>query len=399
MIAAARSASPLRGRYLVTNPGWNLWLRVADRLAAALPARRGRAQGPPRRILIAVGGHLGDAVIATSVLPVIRAALPGADIGVLAPTWSGVVFSGHPDVRRIHSADHWKTSRDRRPLVQRWWTYRTGAARAVREIAEASYDLAVDLYPYYPNVAPLLWRAAVPERVGFESGGYGPLFTRAVPWRDGGRHAAERHLELLAAAGIGADSREPVYDLPPLPEEARSRVVAVLAEAGVIREEYVVLHMGAGSPLKEWPSRDWRAVATALSARGIRTVFTGAGSGDARLVEKVQPFVQGGVDLCGRLSWDEFRAVLQQARLVVSVDTVAAHVAAAEGTPGVVLMASVSDPAHWRPLGGRTTVLGDTVPWTDGARRSGAPRAMTGVTPHAVLALVEQRLMETRRER
>ena len=61
----ALDATPLRGRYLVRNPVWNLYLRGCDALLGALVGSGPRAAPPPpRRLLLAVGGQIGDAVIA-----------------------------------------------------------------------------------------------------------------------------------------------------------------------------------------------------------------------------------------------------------------------------------------------------------------------------------------------
>src|SRR5437867_5632253 len=92
------AASPLRGRYLVRNRAWNAWLRANDaalRLLMASTTRSGASRAIPQRLLIAVGGHLGDAVIATSVFEPLRAALPMLDIGILTASWNRPVFEGH----------------------------------------------------------------------------------------------------------------------------------------------------------------------------------------------------------------------------------------------------------------------------------------------------------------
>lgn len=385
--------SPLRGRYLVRNPGWNAWLHTRD-LFLALATPRPREVIPPttvRRVLLAVGGHLGDAVIATGLLPRIARAFPGARVGVLTGSWNRQVFQDHSLVDAIHVADHWKLIRAPGSLVAHWQTTRRTSAIAVGEIARAGYDVALDLSPYYPNASELLWRAGIPVRVGYTSGGGGPRYTHALTWVPG-RHVAGDHQVLLGALRPEAvDASLPGYDLPPVPEEAARSAARTASNAGLTSRTYVVLHTGAGTRIKEWPAAQWRAIASALTARGVRVALTGAGPAQQALTASLASGLEGAANLCGQLGWDEFRWTLANARAVLSVDTVAMHLAAAAGTPTVAIMTGVDDPARWQPLGQAVTVLTERVSCAP-CHRSRGCQAMTcirSVTPAAVLAAAE----------
>src|SRR5437588_13129587 len=56
----SRRGAPLRGRYLVKSPAWNTWLRANDYVMELVASSRSaHATETPRRILLAVGRHLG----------------------------------------------------------------------------------------------------------------------------------------------------------------------------------------------------------------------------------------------------------------------------------------------------------------------------------------------------
>lgn len=341
--------SPLRGRYLVRNPAWNLAIRAADTMWRTVPARRTGDDRihDARRILVAVGGHLGDAVLATSIIPQIVAAYPAAEIGMLLPSWSRQVVEGHHRVRWIHHVDHWRMNRGGRSSFQKWQQFRLSSAVAAREIGAIGYDVALDLYPFYPNASRLLWRAGVPMRVGYESGGGGPLYTHPVAWSPVIGHTVEQH-ELLLRRLVGARAQlpPPGYDLPAVSER----------RIPDLPSDYIVLHPGTGDSQKAWPNERWRSLADGLTARGARVVVTGAGEREGTLAASLAE--RGDVlNLVGRLSWPELRAVLAGARCVVGADSVAVHLTAAAGTPVVAIMAAMSDPAYWRPLGERVITL------------------------------------------
>lgn len=359
-----RPASPLTGRYLVRNPRSAALLALADRVTelAVAPSPAQVPSRAPRRVLLSIGGHLGDAVIATSALSLLDDAIPGVEIGVLLGSWARPVVEGHPLVKRIHTVDHWYPSRSPRGRWAKVARYRETRRRAVAEIREAGYDAAVDLYPFFPNAAALLRAAGVPVRIGYTSGGLGSLYTHPVPWVDTDRHVAGQHAALLDVLAPGAAAgRPPRYGLPPVSPAAREELRARLAGTGVEAGAHLVVHMGAGSELKRWPAERWRRTLEALAAEGHAILLTGSGDAERALAREVAG-VERCVDLVGELSWAGFVAAIAEAQLVLGVDSVAGHLAAASGTPCVVVMAGMSNPAHWRPLGPWSRVVTRAVP-------------------------------------
>ena len=393
----SHSGTPLRGRYLVKNPAWNAWLRANDYLLQLVaPSRSANASATPRRILLAIGGHLGDAVIATSVIAPLRSAIPNVEIGVLCGSWSAPIFTTHPAILRVHTMDHWKLARSSRSLPLRWNVARRMRAKAIAEIRAARYDAAIDLSAYFPNSARLLWRAQVPVRVGFRSGGDGPLYTHPVEWT-AGSHVTGDHLALLRTILPLESAIPPLrYEIPEPGAAAAAAAERSLAGAGVAAGGYVVVHAGAGVPRKEWPVSKWRAVIREIAARGVGIVLTGAGARQATLTRALSEGMSGVVDLCDRLGWEEFRSLLGCARLVISVDTVTMHLAAAAGTPCVALMTAMDDPHRWRPLGQHVTLLTTPVPCAPcyRSRGCGPMSCIRDLTPEAVLAAASGYLNE-----
>jgi ADP-heptose:LPS heptosyltransferase len=345
---SASSRSPLRGRYLVRDPLGNAWLRMYDAVLRATNASSPGPRGVPQRLLIAVGGHLGDAVLATSVFAPLRAALPGVELGVLTGRWNRPVFEGHHAVARVHVADHWRLDRGDGSLARRWLQARASARRARGEIAAIGYDAAIDLYPYYPNSAALLKRAGIPVRIGYSSGGGGPLFTNAVPFT-AGAHVADDHRALLRVFVATFDGA-PRCDVGAVSAANAESARAILHRAGVAGD-HVVMHMGAGSSRKEWPAERWASLAAQLRATGSAVVLTGAGRRQRAACAALAARVDGMVNLCDQLSWGEYHAVIATARLVLSVDTVAAHLAAACDVPYVAVATGIDEPERWRPIG------------------------------------------------
>lgn len=383
----AGAVTELRGGYLVRNPALHLLLRAIDRVR---PPSRGLppvALPAAPRVLLAINGHLGDAVILSALLLAVRQRIPGSRIGILLPSWSRAVLAEDERVEWVHVADHWKSSRAPVSLLDKIRRSRATRGAAVASMRAVGYDVAIDATAYFPNFARLLAEARIPVRVGFTSGGFGGWLSHPVAWRDDGRHVAERQLDLLdVVLPRAAGESEVRYSLPPASAETVTRVSALLRERGIAAGEYVVVHMGAGDARKHWHPDAWRAVVSAIAASGTRVVLTGRGPAEAEMNRSVaarQPHV---VDLTDRLDWEELVALIERARLVVTVDTSAGHVAAAVGTPCVAIWHDTARADLWRPLGPDVEVL---LPEATVASPESASREASAAHPVSIHRVLE----------
>jgi ADP-heptose:LPS heptosyltransferase len=351
----------MTGPYLAKNRLLLLALASVDSL---LRVRRLRRQSilpvSPRRVLLALGGHLGDAVVATAAIEHLHRELPHAEIGVVLPTWSRIVLEGDPRLRWLHSIDHWKFNREQGGRVARWRRYRATSAKALSEIRRVQYDVAVDLYGYFPNMSLALWRAGIPVRLGFVSGGFGDFYTHPVPWEDDLKHVAERQVELVGRLAPARAAVTPLRYSLPAPGDDVTRRDAV--SAANLREPYIVLHMGSGAEERQWPAESWQAVASRLAGDGHFLVFTGRGPRERAAIAAAMQELPNAKSLCDHLQWPDFVDVIRRARLVLTVETAAAHVAAATDTPCVALWSGITSAHHWGPLGSSVSVLTHRTP-------------------------------------
>jgi ADP-heptose:LPS heptosyltransferase len=222
---------------------------------------------------------------------------------------------------------------------------------AIRQIRAVGYDAAVDLYYHFPSIAPVPFAAGIPLRVGYASGGFRRFLTRAVPWVLADRHVAEYQADLLPETGIPRARLDATGAL-------RTSLPALRAPAPMaLPSRYTVLHMGAGAPEREWPEEGWMEVATSLAARGMSMLLTGRGAREAERCGRLAQMILGTTDVANLLDTAQLRTVMGGAALVICLDSMAAHLAALDGVPTIVLRAGITNPAHWRPLNDRAVVL------------------------------------------
>jgi ADP-heptose:LPS heptosyltransferase len=137
--------------------------------------------------------------------------------------------------------------------------------------------------------------------------------------------------------------------LPPLPAPPRPPLHIPVAASDAARLQSagelpaIVLFPGASAKQKRWPERHFGHLARALHQRyGHQYQLVLAGStDDAALARRIQRLAGAAVpltNLCGKTNLVELAELLSQAQLLISNDTVAAHLAVQLGTPCLVVL-------------------------------------------------------------
>jgi heptosyltransferase-2 len=172
-------------------------------------------------------------------------------------------------------------------------------------------------------------------------------------------------------------------------EEARRKSDELLREEGIAPTgPLVALNPGSvyGSA-KRWRADRFAALADSLvESRGATILLIGSGGERPVLNQVAAQMRRPAVNLGGRTDLVALVGVLERARLMVSNDTGAMHVAAAVGTP-VLAVFGPTDPVATGPLGRCARVVRVPVPCSPCLLRE-CPidhRCMTGVTVEEVL--------------
>lgn len=113
----------------------------------------------------------------------------------------------------------------------------------------------------------------------------------------------------------------------------------VIAPLPLSLQRYYVLFPGAGSRLRQWPVRNFAALAERVyEATGMTAVICG-GSGETGLAEELQQATTAPVQSwVGKSSLRELVSIIAQARFVVGNDTSAIHISAAVSTRSVCIL-------------------------------------------------------------
>jgi ADP-heptose:LPS heptosyltransferase len=293
---------------------------------------------------------MGDAVLILPVLKALKDLFPAARIDVLTGRAGHPVLEGSGLCERCHVVDHPLLSRANASRLSRLRTYLHDRRTFVRAAREIGYDVAIDLYFYFPGAATLLWSAGIPVRCGFTSGGFGKLLSHPVVWSFGNRHISQFGLELMKTLWP-----EQTAALGPLPLFYPGHPVAV----GLPTCPYIVLHSGAGGPWKEWPEAQWRTLTEALlRERREQLVFCGTGGTEKKRSRRLASLAAPGrASLYIDQGWDDYVALIAGAAFVICLDSVSTHLAAAFSIPTVAIYSGCNEIELWGPGNPNARVL------------------------------------------
>jgi ADP-heptose:LPS heptosyltransferase len=199
--------------------------------------------------------------------------------------------------------------------------------------------------------AMLLYQAGVPRIAGYcRENPYG-LMTDWLPDPEPLsliRHEVTRQLDLVGA--LGAPPAGEHFSLRTGPGVAE-RLAAKLRSRGLdAARPFVVLHPGVSEDKRQYPVPFFAEAARQLARTlGYQILLTGVASEKAMAEEIRRAVGPAALDLTGQLDLEELSALIRNADLVIANNTGPVHVAAAVGTPVVVLYA-LTNPQHtpWR---------------------------------------------------
>ncbi len=356
--------------------------RVARALAPPRPARE------PRSILVVQLDHLGDAVLSTPMLRALRERFPAAAIDVLASDWNREIFEASPHVRRLHvSGRNWQAR------GQGGQSHLIEALRLGRRMRRHRYELGIDPRGDF-LIALVLWLAGIPRRLGWAAGGGGFLLTDVPSW-DPVRHEIDSRLALMTPLGVAGGARTPEI----LPSWAdRYSVRELLATLPETHQPLLVLHVSAGTSAKRWPVRYLSELVTRLLDQFDGTIILVGEEQDRLRARQIARRDTRLVDWTGRVTVLELAALLEEADAFIGADSGPAHIAAAVGTPSVVLFSGTNRLERWRPRGNDQQILRWTVPCSPCHLKEcpvpGHP-CMTGIRPSDVVRALGQLLGRT----
>lgn len=271
------------------------------------------------KIIVRAPNWVGDCVLATPFLKLLREKNPKAHITVLAKKPGNEIFEGNPNADAVWAyEDFWKTS-----------------GRLRREKFDLGY-----LLPNSFSSAFLFFLGRVGRRIGCGTELRSLLLTERLPWKGEAGHRVLRYCRLIVPS-ISDKQITPASHPSEmfLDDVARERAQSLLKD--IPRERLIAINPCSNAPSRRWPAQRYAALAKRLitDLKAEVLLVGGPAEEDKRLAEEVEkkcalPRLH---NLCGKTTLKSMAAVLKEAKVLVTSDTGIMHVAAAAKTPILAL--------------------------------------------------------------
>jgi lipopolysaccharide heptosyltransferase II len=282
--------------------------------------------------------NMGDVIMTTPAIHALKTNFKQCRLTLLTSRAGGTLAPVLEDVDEVVTFDA--------PWIKAAAEQRDGGYvnSAVRQLREKKYDAAVIFTTYSQNPLPaamLAFLADIPFRLAFCRENPYQLLTHWVHEQEpesGVRHEVERQLALVGTIGCSlGDTRMRLRA-----GESQKRSLSDLLNQmdDFPQRRWFIVHPGATAPSRRYPAGHFAEAINLIAQKsGFQAVFTGDES-EAQLIEGIRRVVNGSsISLAGRLTVPELVALVAQAPLVVTNNTVTSHIASATETPVVVLYA------------------------------------------------------------
>ncbi|MEY4672879.1 MAG: hypothetical protein RL148_663 [Planctomycetota bacterium] len=333
------------------------------------------------KVLVVKLAATGDVLRTTSFLHAVHVTWPQAKVTWVTKPAAAGLFRGNAMVDEVLATDDMAT---------------------VARLQTESFD-AVLCPDADPDAVAIASMARAKERRGFrrdEQGGVVPLGEGARHWLEMGLSDARKRAntetyQTLVARVLGFDPalvREPVLEPSGADRKMAAEVIAATGFSGTL----VGLNTGAGGrwEYKQWTYQHQLEFLRTATAAGLGVLLLGGPEEVGRHAQLLSATHGLAVfDGGNGNSYGQFAALVERCRVVVTSDSLAAHVAAARRVPAVVLFGPTSAPEI--ELYGRGVKL--TPPGFDCLgcylpRCDKVPHCQQAILPSSVLAAVQQLL-------
>jgi lipopolysaccharide heptosyltransferase II len=305
------------------------------------------------RFLVVRTDRIGDVVLSTPVLEVIKSGFPQAHVAMMVSRHAAEVVKHNPHLDDVIIDD----TEDRHKGIN-------GFFDLVKEVRKKGFDVGILLRPTLRS-AFLLFLSGIRYRIGTGFRLYQILLNRKVyvHRKVNLRHEAEYNLDLLESLEI---PKRKVLPKMYVTVEEEKFADQIFSQFGITPEDVVmVIHPGSGnSSLNLPPKRFAQAADMLIEKFGARIIFTGSEQ-EKELIDLVKRGMHHeSLDLVGRTTLRQLAAILKKADLVISNSTGPMHVASSLGTPTVAIFCPIfaASPIRWGPYGEGHQVILPPVP-------------------------------------
>ena len=303
-----------------------------------------------KNILIVRTDRMGDVVLTTASIKILRQAYPNAKISIIVSPGTKDLVEGNPyldevliDDRKIENAGF------------------LGFLKLIQKLRKKKFDLAI-VFHTKKRTNLICFLAGIPYRIGYKNNKFGFLLTH--PIKDirhlGIKHESEYCLDVLKHLDIETENKVELF-LPTHPK-SEQWLHQFFKEKNISdKDRLVVIHAGASDPSRRWPEHYYADLIRHLIEKYNSKVVLIGDKSMQSISDKILSLVSGPVfDLSGQTTMSHLVSLIRRCDLLISNDSGPVHLASGVSAPVVAIFTRNQpgiNPERWRPLGPKIRVV------------------------------------------
>lgn len=292
-----------------------------------------------RNILCIRPDNMGDLLMSGPAIRALRSSFD-ARITVLTSTMAAGIARLMPEIDEVIVFDlPWvKTASGSNEIEQ-----------LITNLRERHFDAAVIFTVFSQSSLPtamLAYQCGIPKVLSYCRENPYELISNWIPDEEPYsliRHQVERDLNLVNSVGARVPDERLRVDIP---EHLWPDVQAKLSGLGCDSSKpWIIIHPGVSEYKRQYPAERWIAAGKILLEQGYQLVLTGTSAEQDFAASICQEIGGKSMNAAGTFTLDELVCLISHSLLLLAVNTGPVHLAAAVGTPVVVLYAQ-TNPQH-----------------------------------------------------
>lgn len=335
----------------------------------------------PTNVLIAINRHIGDVILSTPLVALLKDAIPDIVIDMLVNRGAGEFLEKDPRIRNVIYSDKWKYNK-------------RGPSSGYLLALFRNYDLAISMNASDRGAIAIM-AASRRFRVGYYDQDRPisrfcrkMLYSHPIPFQ-GDLHTVMRCQQIAEAIELPCEhlTVKIFYD-----SSDADQVSTVLGNSGLVGP-YFVIHPFARWNNKYWDISNFVELSDHVAKKyNLTPVWTS--SPDKEEINNLAGAVKNcsvkPIVIPGIFSLNQIAALIQSAKLYVGLDTAISHIAASIGVPMVALYGPTKMWC-WHPWNNKVLVSDyENTIVTRGTYRSGAIVAMQSACEYSPLCMYPQ---------
>lgn len=347
--------------------------------------------GKYKKILILILDNLGDVIVATPAIREIKRLYPNSEITCVVGSWSKDVLLKNPNIGEILTYNARWLSRGRK------YSSIIDTLKFIFLLRRKHFDIGiqfrVDLIGLF-----LLFLSGAKRTFGYGCLGGGFLLTDMVPY-ELNQHIIEQSLKIVKTLSgrrtLQASLSNPGLEIF-IPQESEGFIDELLRNEGLCNDKLLIgIHPVPGAVVKYWIKDYFASVCDKLIEKHKANIVITGEKNDAHFInEIIKTMKHPAISFAGKTDFHQLCGLISRLSLLVTVDTVARHIASSFGVPVVTLIGGVDDEFSWGAYGKNHYVVRKKVDCSPCGNMDrcirGTYRCMTQIKPNEVLAVCEQ---------